>query len=47
MARYKITLDDEIIDIVDSYREACEIAEELDNNPHNYWKTVDVIRIEE
>lgn len=26
MAKYKITLNDVTVDIVDSYREACEIA---------------------
>lgn len=47
MAKYKITLNDVTVDIVDSYREACEIAEELDNDPRYYWKNVDVIAVDD
>ena len=42
MKRYRVTLDGETIDEGLSYREACELAEELDNHPRNYMKTVDV-----
>ena len=46
MAKYNITLDDEVIETAYSYGEAREIAEELDNNPANYWKTVDIVRVD-
>lgn len=45
MAKYKITLNNVTVDIVDSYREACEIAKELDDDPRNYWKDVDIIPV--
>jgi len=46
MTKYQVTLDDEVIDTVDSYSEACELAEEIDNDPRNYWKNVDIVRVE-
>jgi len=46
MAKYNITIDDKVVETAYSYREACEIADELDNHPVNYWKTVDIVRID-
>lgn len=46
MAKYNITLDDKVVETAYSYREACEIAEELDNNPANFWKTVDIVWVD-
>ena len=43
MKQYKVTLDGKVVDEGLSYREACELATELDNHPSNYWKEVDVI----
>lgn len=42
MAKYYITLDDKVVETADSYKEACEIADELNNHPANFWKTVDI-----
>lgn len=42
MKKYRVTLDGKTFDEGLSYREACELAEELDNDPRNYWKNVDV-----
>lgn len=44
MTKYNITLDDKVIETADSYKEACEIAEELDKHPANYWKIVDIVK---
>jgi len=46
MAKYNITLDDKIIETVDSYKEDCDIAEELDKHPANYLKIVDIVKCE-
>lgn len=43
---YKVTIDDEVFDEGLTYREACELAEELDNSREYYWKTVDVVPME-
>ena len=42
MKGYKVTLDGVIVEDGLTYREALELAEELDNHPRNYLKTVDV-----
>jgi hypothetical protein len=42
MKQYKVTLDGMVVEDGLTYREALELAEELDNHPHNYLKTVDV-----
>ena len=47
MAKYYITLDDKVVETAYSYREACKIAKELDNHPANFWKTVDIVRVED
>lgn len=47
MKYYKVTIDDEVFDEGLTYREACELAEELDNSRQYYWKTVDVVPMEE
>lgn len=47
MRTYKVLVDGEIIDVGLSYREACELATEIDNDPRYYWKEVDVIPIED
>lgn len=44
---YKVSVDDQIVDDGLSYREACELASEIDNDPRYYWKTVDVVPMEE
>ena len=44
---YKVTIDDEVFDEGLTYREACELAEELDNSRQYYWKTVDVEPMED
>lgn len=44
---YKVTIDDEVFDEGLTYREACELAEELDNSRQYYWKTVDVVPMED
>ena len=43
MKYYKVTVDDQIIDEMLSYREACELASEIDHDRRYYWKTVDVL----
>lgn len=43
MAKYNITLDGKVVETAYSYREACEIAEELDNHPANFWKIVGIV----
>ena len=43
---YKVTIDDEVFDEGLTYREACELAEELDKSRQYYWKTVDVVPME-
>ncbi len=40
-------VDDQIVDDGLSYCEACELANEIDNDPRYYWKTVDVVPMEE
>jgi len=47
MKKYRVTLDDEVIEEGLSYREACELAEELDSHHRNYLKTVDIEPMEE
>lgn len=47
MKYYKVKVDDQIIDEMLSYHEACELATEIDNDPRYYWKTVDVIPMQE
>ena len=47
MKTYKVTIDDEIFDDGLTYREACELATEVDNDPRYYWKTVDVVQEED
>lgn len=47
MKKYKVTIDDRVIDEGLSYREACELATEIDNDSRYYWKTVDVVPMEE
>lgn len=47
MSKYKVTIDGRVIDEGLSYREACELAQEIDNDPRYYWKEVDVIPMEE
>lgn len=44
---YKVTIDDEVFDEGLTYREACELAEELDKSRQYYWKTVDVVPMED
>ena len=43
MKTYKVTIDGETIDDGLSYREACELASEIDADPRYYWKEVDVL----
>jgi len=43
MKTYKVTIDGRVVDGGLSYREACELATEIDNDPRYYWKEVDVI----
>lgn len=47
MKKYKVTVDDRAIEEGLSYREACKIAAEIEDDPRYYWKTVDVIPMEE
>ena len=47
MKRYKVTVDDQVVDEGLSYREAGELAREIVNDPRYYWKTVDVVPMEE
>ena len=47
MKKYSVTLDGQVIDEGLSYREACELATELDVDPHNYWKDVDIVPMED
>lgn len=44
---YKVTIDDEVFDEGLTYREACELAEELDNDQQYFWKTIDVVPMED
>ncbi len=44
---YKVTIDDEVFYEGLTYREACELAEELDKSRQYYWKTVDVVPMED
>lgn len=46
MEKYYITIDDKVVETAYSYREACEIVDELNNNPVNYWKTVRIRFVE-
>ena len=46
MTYYKVTVDEKVIDEGLSYREACELANEIDSDPRYYWKTVDVVPME-
>ena len=47
MKTYKVLVDDKVIDEGLSYREACELATEIDNNPHYYCKDVDIVPMED
>lgn len=47
MKKYKVTVDDKVIDEDLSYSEARELATEIDNDPRYYWKTVDIVPMEE
>ncbi len=42
MKKYKVTVDGRVVDEGLSYREACELATEIDNDPRYYWKEVDI-----
>ena len=42
MKKYRVTVDDKVIGEGLSYREACELATEIDNDPHYYRNTVDI-----
>ena len=42
MTKYRVTLDGRVVDEELSYREACELAEKIDNDSRNYWKEVDI-----
>ena len=42
MSKYKVTVDGRVVDENLSYREACELATEIDNDPRYYWKDVDI-----
>ena len=47
MKYYKVLVDDQIVGEMLSYFEACELAFEIDNDPRYYWKTVDVVPMED
>lgn len=47
MKKYRVTVDDKVIDEGLSYREACELATEIDNDPRYYRNTVDIEPMEE
>lgn len=47
MKKYKVLLDDQVVDDGLSYREACELATELDEAPQNYFKDVDIVPMED
>lgn len=42
MKKYRVTVDDKVIDEGLSYREACELATEVDNDFRYYRNTVDI-----
>ena len=44
---YRVMIDDEVFDEGLTYREACELATELDNSRQYYWKTINVVPMEE
>ena len=47
MTYYKVTVDDHVVDDGLSYREACELATEIDRDPRYYLNTVDVVPMED
>ena len=47
MKKYKVTVDGRLVDEGLSYREASELATEIDNDPRYYWNTVDIEPMEE
>lgn len=44
---YKVTIDDEVFDEGLTYREACRLAEALDNSSRYFRRTVDVVPMED
>lgn len=47
MKKYKVIVDDVVFDEGLTYREACELASEIDSDPRYYWKDVDIIPMED
>ena len=47
MEKYKVIVDEQVVDDGLTYREACELASEIDADPRYYWNDVDVVPEEE
>ena len=40
--KYQVTVNGRIVDDNLTYREACDLATDIDNDPRYYWDEVDV-----